>query len=1108
MLTTPKCPTCGAPLKPSASGLRCLRCLLRLAIEPDAPPETPVGGKPIFEEAEDRIHNYKLLQQIGEGGCGVVYMAEQQEPVRRRVALKVIKLGMDTKNVIARFEAEQQAMALMDHPNIAKVFDAGATRSGRPFFVMELVDGVKITEFCDQNRLSTEARLNLFVEVCHAIQHAHQKGVIHRDIKPSNIIVSLNAGVAWPKVIDFGIAKATEQRLTDKTLFTAAEQFIGTPAYMSPEQAGLSASGIDTRSDIYSLGVLLYELLTGRTPFDAKFLRQSQVDDIRRLIREQDPVQPSTRLSTLMEKDLTATAHHRQIEAPKLISLVRGDLDWIVMKALEKDRARRYETANGLALDIQRFLHDEPIAARPPSKLYRTKKLVQRNKLTFAALAAVLTTLLLGLGFSTWQFLERSRAMRAAQKAEANEGRLRRLAEAQELAARRKAYAVSMNLVQQALQADNLGRAVELLNQQVPQPGREDLRGWEWRYLWQFCRSDAKATLCKRKSLISSVSFSSDGSLLAVATDNGEISTWDVAGAHMASPAHETTTSYPRAVLAHRGDLLAYPDQAAVVICQGNLSKEVRRLPIGGDLSSIELAFLSETRLLTARHNGTNNISIWDTTSGVAVTSFSAPIYNEGQGVRFVATPDGAIMAFALNDKVVRVVDVAHGMGEWSFQAAEELTTALAFSPDGRILATGGGYTESTVKLWNVETHQFIGQLDGHRSWITYLMFLPDGKLASASADQTVRLWDTQSRRSLGTFRGHQSEVRSLDVSPDGRTLASGAKDGTVLLWDVALLTARPPGWRTVDPQFNPGPILGFEISPDSRSIATVQNGTVTVYDAVTLRPSGTPDLKLTNRVFEVMFSPDSRLLAATDVSGRLAIWDLKALQLVTNFVAHGDLAGFLGSSFLHGGKSVLTYGRDGIAKEWDTATWREMSHWDLKRNSIPFAYIESSTTTGGLLAFKADNDPLIQICTVDDLNKCTQVMCPGRASAIALSPDGKTLVAACENGALLLWDTRTLASLGNLHSVLLGLHSVAFSNDGRRIVAGSNGKEAIKIWDADSGEDLATLEGKGSLFRNARVSADGNLIAARNWNGMLHVWRAPSWEEIKISERSGLAGR
>jgi len=354
----------------------------------------------LTEKAGDKIGRYKLLQQIGEGGCGVVYMADQEEPVRRRVALKVIKLGMDTKQVIARFEAERQALALMDHPNIAKVLDAGATDTGRPYFVMELVRGIRITDYCDQNNLPTRERLNLFNQVCNAIQHAHQKGIIHRDIKPSNILVTLHDGVPVPKVIDFGIAKATEQRLTDKTLFTAFEQFMGTPAYMSPEQAEMTGLDIDTRSDIYSLGVLLYELLTGKTPFDAKELLQSGLDAMRRTIRESEPARPSTCLSTMLDADLTTVAKHRQADPSKLTCLLRGDLDWIVMKTLEKDRTRRYETANGLAADIQR--QNEPVVARPPSNLYRFQKLVRRNKLAFAAASAVVVALILGFGVSTW----------------------------------------------------------------------------------------------------------------------------------------------------------------------------------------------------------------------------------------------------------------------------------------------------------------------------------------------------------------------------------------------------------------------------------------------------------------------------------------------------------------------------------------------------------------------------------------------------------------------------------------------------------------------------------------------------------------------------------
>ncbi len=376
-----------------------------------------------------RIGNYKLLEKIGEGGGGAVYMADQEKPVRRRVALKIIKLGMDTKSVIARFEAERQALAMMDHPNIARVLAAGATETGRPYFVMELVRGFKITEYCDANNLDTTQRLNLFTQVCQAIQHAHQKGVIHRDIKPSNILVTLHDGVPVPKVIDFGIAKATATPLTEKTLFTAYAQIIGTPAYMSPEQAEMSGLDVDTRADIYSLGVLLYELLTGRTPFDPKQLLQSGVDEMRRTLREREPQKPSTILTTLQNDELTAAARHRHAEPPRLISQLKGDLDWIVMKALEKDRKRRYETANALALDIQRYLNNEPVVARPPSRMYRLQKLVRRNQAVFASGVAITLVLICGLAVSTWLFLREREARKRAVAAEQQEARLRHIAE-------------------------------------------------------------------------------------------------------------------------------------------------------------------------------------------------------------------------------------------------------------------------------------------------------------------------------------------------------------------------------------------------------------------------------------------------------------------------------------------------------------------------------------------------------------------------------------------------------------------------------------------------------------------------------------------------------
>ena len=418
------------------------------ASKPGSGPSSDMAP-PGAEKPGDRVGRYKLLEVIGEGGYGTVYMADQAEPIRRRVALKVIKLGMDTKQVIARFEAERQALALMDHPNIAKVFEAGATDTGRPYFVMELVRGSSITDYCNQNHLSTRERLELFMQVCHAVQHAHQKGIIHRDIKPSNVLVTSQDGAAVPKVIDFGIAKATNsQLLTDKTLFTSFRQFIGTPAYMSPEQAEMSGSDADTRTDIYALGVLLYELLTGHTPFESSDLRQAGFDEMRRLIREQEPLRPSTRLRTLAAADLTMVAKHQRTEPPKLCRLVRGDLDWIVMKCLEKDRARRYETATALAHDVARHLNNEPVTAAAPSPWYGAGKFVRRHRVGLTVAAALVLLLVAGVFVSVGQAVRANRAEQAAVKERAE-------ADKQNLAAQRaEAIAVAERINARAAQRD------------------------------------------------------------------------------------------------------------------------------------------------------------------------------------------------------------------------------------------------------------------------------------------------------------------------------------------------------------------------------------------------------------------------------------------------------------------------------------------------------------------------------------------------------------------------------------------------------------------------------------------------------------------------------
>ena len=468
--------------------------------------------QPIAEQPGIVIGPYKLLEQIGEGGFGVVFMAEQQRPVRRRVALKVIKPGMDTRQVIARFEAERQALALMDHPNIARVLDAGATESGRPYFVMELVRGIPLSEFCDQNRLTVGERLELFITVCHAVQHAHQKGIIHRDIKPNNVLVTLHDGTPVAKVIDFGVAKATGQQLTEKTLFTSFAQMIGTPLYMSPEQAEMSGLDVDTRSDIYSLGVVLYELLTGTTPFEQERMRTAGYDEVRRIIREEEPAKPSARISTLNRAATTVSAN-RKSDPSRLSQLFRGELDWIVMKALEKDRNRRYETAAAFAADVQRYLDDEAVEACPPSARYRFRKFARRNKAAFLTGAVACG----GDARGRWQFDQRRRCVGNQQCASPPEQQQTQQALERE---KETSYVQRIALAGRELAAGNVGRAEELLDE-CPL----DRRGWEWHFLKR--QRYGNPPPMQHNTTVVRAAFSPDGRQLATATMDGTITIRD-----------------------------------------------------------------------------------------------------------------------------------------------------------------------------------------------------------------------------------------------------------------------------------------------------------------------------------------------------------------------------------------------------------------------------------------------------------------------------------------------------------------------------------------------------------------------------------------------------
>ena len=1145
MNSGPKCGECGAVISAGSPAGLCGKCLLSLGLDgapaPNvslpapvldtlaeaearaqsllAPPEvtgpegTVLVSGLLTEKPGDRIGRYKLLQEIGEGGMGVVYMAEQEEPVRRRVALKIIKLGMDTRQVVARFEAERQALALMDHPNIAHVLDGGATDTGRPYFVMELVQGAPITEFCDKNKLPARERLGLFIQVCQAIQSAHQKGIIHRDIKPSNILVTLHHSAPMPKVIDFGIAKAINQKLTEKTLFTNYATMIGTPAYMSPEQAEMSSMDVDTRTDVYALGVLLYELLTGSTPFPEKRLRSLGYGEMQRVIVEEEPERPSTRLSTMAQEQKSIVAKNRGEEFASLSRILRGDLDWVVMKCLEKDRRRRYDTANALAMDITRHLTNEPVVARPPGQLYRFQKLARRNKGVFAAAAVVVVVLFLGVIVSTWQAVRATRSQqneakqrRIADEARQNEAQLRRRAEAQELAARQIAYASDINLAQQALALNNLGHAQMLLNRQRPQSGQPDLRGWEWRYLWQQCRSDALFTLCQETNQIGSLAVSHDGKWMAVCDrENGGLSIWDLQ-TRRAAVRLPAGGDQVRAAFSPRDKLLAFTVSSArksAKPCYGirlwntETRETVADLPVQS--FCMGLAFSGDGRtLVTTTAGDQGRIELWRIPDGKNLASYPAPQAAWEAATPFAVAQDMSVAAHATPGDKVRVIDLASGRERWSAKAAQEGVKALALSPDGKILASGAGFTESAIRLWDVASGQEVNRLSGHRFFIAALMFWPDGKtLASASGDQTIRLWDISNPRNVPpprVLRGHKLEVWRLALLPDTVTLVSGGKDGSVCFWDTT--SSRQENARII----LPGTFSSWRFDPESKSVATLaRNGNVVRWSGASFQEMEPvyridPDFD----AYSTLFSADTRLLAAGSKQGRIRVWDLPQRALLrdwTNGISPQPCA------FLRDGQRLVTVDRgDGIHREWDLATWKETQSWRQAGDLLWSCNPAFSPDERWCLTLNYGGTGLIRdMTTSSDRDASLSVQ---HVMGATFSPDGKLFAAATDLGPAKLFETAKFQEIATLRGVFQGICSVAFSPDSKRLALGGGGIEAIKLWNVESLQELLTLEGEGSFFYRTTFSPDGNVLGSMNEQGVLHLWRAPSWDEIDAAEK------
>jgi eukaryotic-like serine/threonine-protein kinase len=1088
--------------------------------------ESTVVVQSVTEKAGDTIGRYKLRERIGEGGWGAVYVAEQEQPVRRRVALKVIKPGMDSRQVIARFEAERQALAMMDHPNIARVLDAGTTDTGRPYFVMELVRGIRITDYCDQNKLPMRERLDLFIQVCHAVQHAHQKGIIHRDLKPSNILVTLHDGVPVPKVIDFGIAKATEGRLTDLTVYTELHQFIGTPAYMSPEQAEMSGLDIDTRSDIYSLGVLLYELLTGQTPLDSDQLLRSGLDEMRRKIREDEPKRPSTRLSTMGMAEAVTVAKSHGAQIPALVRVVRGDLDWIVMKCLEKDRTRRYETANGLAMDIQRHLRNEPIVARPPSAAYRFQKLVRRNKLAFTAATGVVLALAVGLAVAAIGLVreraarvravaaerEQSRLREEAQRAQQTEARLRAVAEEERRRAETGLYVADMNLANQALGQGNIARARQLLA--AHRNHQPELRGFDWRYLWTRSRGEHIREMTGHAAPLNDVAWSRDGRLLASRSVDDVLKVWDVASGK------ELATSDGIALLAG-----FMPDDRRLLVSKEDgiytYDFTSRQSVLVAKSAGLALRLLTDGQTVASTHDDFA-LKLWDLATG------REKLELPGRGGFHNREPTQDKLAVAISPDGARAAVLHYPSGGGTFIDYIELWDVqqrqlrvrlpekreirwIKFSDDGNWLVACG--TRGIVTLWNVASSNSAPAgprvLHPHEVTIRSVAFSGDGRLlATGSSDQSIKILDRETGTKLLTFRGHENAVCPVVFSPDGKRLASGSADQTIKLWDI-----RPPEPQLIGTGEGEGiASLWSYFSPDG-SLMAAHSGTnaMRVWETATQRerlvidvprnrsaPLGfTPDNKsllvfraypwqveihniagrnleravpiedpsLGNRVYGLAATPAQRLLAASSVDA-IHLWDLftgrKLLKLQTSNTVMMLI-------FSPDQSTLIGWTRDSSAGE---EAPRTLHFWEARSlrliNSMPVRF-------------------------------------GGSPNEVAFSADGKLMATSGSYRKTVdLWDVATGQHITALTGHRQGTYAVSFSPDGGILASGSS-DGTVKLWNIALRQEVVTL-----LFNEdelpdvdirvsaVRFSPDGNTLVAISNAGVLKYFRAASWAEIE----------
>lgn len=1028
-----------------------------------------------------QIGPYKLLQQIGEGGMGSVWMAEQDKPVRRMVALKIIKAGMDSKQVIARFEAERQALALMSHPNIANVLDAGTTKSGRPFFVMELVKGVPITQFCDKYKYTSQQRLTLFMDVCRAVQHAHQKGVIHRDIKPSNVMVTLHDGVPVVKIIDFGLAKATSQKLTERTLFTAYGQMVGTPAYMSPEQAEMSGLDVDTRTDIYSLGVLLYELMTGTTPIDAKSLREAGFAEMQRMILHEEAPPMSTRMNFL-EGQSIVIAGHRGSDPKRLSQLFRGDLDVIVAKSLDKDRSRRYTTSSEFADDVRHFLNNEAIAARPASTTYRLQKLYHRNKLVLLTAAALVSVLMLATAFSSTQAIrayhavkkldeEKGKTLIALRKAESAEEAQRQLrieAEASESIAAANSYISDMNNVATCASRWDWGRANSLLNRHARGSRSDEFRGFAWHY-WKRQFTQFQREL----SAQGEVMFIPDEETLLIGQDDYSIASVDVhtgvlqnefAG-HQQRPRSLAVSSSLKSIAAGSGN--------KIVLVWDRKTKKLLHRFTGNGLPVHSVRFIDKQNKLAAICG--SYLHVWDLDNGELDKTLTLSDVNPAYAPEDKAgiSPNGAFAYYRcrLSNKM-SVVDINDETELWS---VDNNGGGLdpGFSPDSKNLMIS--FYNLSIDRYDVATGELRSSIRDDRKTYCLTVSRDENVLVTGRVDGVIKLWNLESEQLIGTLVGHDTLITSLSLSSSGQILASKSADGSVKIWNVSLVKPDPLAVERIDGIWAP------EFSGDGRFVGFVQDNCVRIFD----RSNGSADPirqlgRHNSRVVALTFSSRSNYVASRDEAGETIVWNLRNGMGVKLDAQpdNGEKASFAFSPDerllvvstgltvaicdVDSGRVIDEINRQGYARFTPDGKKIVIANhsFGTVRNVVsvvsakkPYALLEAYKEThpsryfvhymvispDGKSVYTANSDGSIRIWDISTSPKKNSIRMRGSAATryrLAVASDGRTLASVCRRG-VTLWnltcnEQSTFAELPNLSRV-------SFSPNGKTILAGTN---------------------------------------------------------------------